>query len=139
MEWNDRYAIGIEQIDEQHKGLFRMVNRMAKIVQDGDFSRDQRACIEALVYLKRYTFIHFQDEEAYQLAIHYPQYEAHKKIHDDFRQLILDYEQRFADGQMTYDQVMELLNVLTRWLVTHIAHQDRLIAEFQRAQEREGA
>ena len=23
MEWNDRYAIGIEEIDNQHKALFR--------------------------------------------------------------------------------------------------------------------
>lgn len=133
MEWNDRYALGIEEIDHQHMALFRAVNRIVNIVENGDLSRDQRACAEALTYLKNYTFTHFQTEEAYQQSINYPQFEAHKKIHENFRALILDYEKSFEAKPLSRDEVLDFVNMLTEWLVNHITYQDQLIAKFLRS------
>lgn len=129
MEWKDRYSIGIKEIDDQHKALFRAVNRVVNIVEEGDLSRNQRACVEALVYLKNYTFTHFQTEEAYQQSINYPKFEAHKQIHDVFRALILEYEKKFAKGPLSSEAVMGFVQILTDWLIHHIMYQDQLIAE----------
>lgn len=128
MEWNDRYAIGIEEIDNQHKALFRAVNRVVTIVESGDLSRNQRACAEALIYLKNYTFTHFQTEEAYQQSINYPRFEEHKQIHYVFRTLILEFEKKFAGGPLSREAVMGFIQILTDWLVHHIMYQDQLIA-----------
>lgn len=128
MEWNDRYALGIEQIDYQHQELFRAINRINKILQEGDLSRNQRTCAEAIRFLKNYTWAHFQAEEDYQQSINYENYEQHKRVHDNFRATILEYEENFMEGPFTYESVLEFVNTLQFWLVNHILFQDQRIA-----------
>lgn len=127
MEWNERYALGIEEIDRQHRELFRAVNRVADIVAEGDLTRNQRICMDALLYLKNYTFTHFQTEEDYQRAIHYPHFDSHKQIHDEFRAAVLAYEEQLKSRPLTAEVVLELVRVMTDWLINHITHQDQLI------------
>jgi len=55
MEWNDRYRIGVEHIDKQHQGLFSAINRVLRILDERNYDRSKRACIEAIKYLKNYT------------------------------------------------------------------------------------
>lgn len=136
MEWNDRYALGIDQIDHQHQELFRTVNRIQNILQEGDLSRNQRTYIEALRFLKSYTLTHFHDEEAYQQSIHYEDYEHHKKLHDQFRENILQYEEKFKEEGLTHDSIQEFLNTLQFWLINHILLQDQCIAESLRKQKK---
>lgn len=128
MEWNDRYALGINLIDHQHQELFRAINRINKILQEGDFSRNHRACVEAIRFLKNYTWTHFQDEEAYQQSIHYQDYEQHKQTHEHFRSMILDYEEKLIQDSFTSESVLDFVNTLQFWLVNHIMFQDQRIS-----------
>lgn len=135
MEWNDRYALGIDLIDHQHQELFRAINRIQNILQEGDLSRNQRACTEAIRFLKNYTWIHFQAEEEYQQAIHYENYEQHKRIHDNFRAIIMEYEEKLDAGPLTQESVQVFINMLQSWLVNHILFQDQRITESLKTQK----
>lgn len=129
MEWNDSYCLGVALIDKQHRELFRAVNRIVSIVDEGDADRNQRACMEAIKYLKNYTLMHFQDEEEYQISVNYQNYEAHKQEHDDFREVILGYEARLAEESFSRDAVLDFLEVLCAWLVNHIQQEDQRIVK----------
>lgn len=129
MEWNDEYAIGIELIDHQHQELFRAVNRVKSILDQGDVTRNQRICIEALRFLKNYTLTHFREEEAYQQSIHYANFEQHKKFHAAFCAIISDYDRKFQECSFTHESISEFINVLQYWLINHILFQDQLIAK----------
>lgn len=71
IEWKDSMAIGIYNIDKQHKELVALIN-------DIDEAADQEATQAALSGLIRrffdYTMNHFRDEESLMDHETYPQY-----------------------------------------------------------------
>lgn len=34
MEWKEEYAIGVEEIDKEHQGLFKAVNRLSHVLKE---------------------------------------------------------------------------------------------------------
>ena len=127
MEWNDKYCIGVEHIDAQHKGLFTAINRVLRILEEKDAERSRRACIEAIKYLKNYTLQHFSDEEAYQREIAYSGYARHKAQHDDFIRAIAIKEAVMEADNYSRDSVQSLMDLLISWLVGHIMNSDQAI------------
>ena len=64
--WKDSYRLGVDQIDTQHRELFRMT---AELVSASKGTATEEDCQKALGFLKDYVIRHFRDEEAYQEAI----------------------------------------------------------------------
>ena len=52
LEWNERYSVGVESIDEAHKEIFSIVNRLRKAMRTGGNSKWTAS--EAIKYLKSY-------------------------------------------------------------------------------------
>lgn len=59
--WSDSYSVGIPEIDEQHKALFDLMERLHKAIAARQGSA---ACIEILKELVDYTRIHFARSRA---------------------------------------------------------------------------
>jgi hemerythrin len=97
VEWNDRYAVGIRQIDDQHKVLLRLINNLYLDCFNEDEGAKKRFTL-ALYGLVSYIKYHFAGEEQLLERINYPDYAAHKRKHDEFiRDLIEqieDFERR---------------------------------------------
>ena len=124
--WNDRYNIGVDIIDKQHKKLFRILNKLFILEQRKE--KSQWVCQEAIKYFKDHTLEHFQDEEEYMENIRYPGLQAQKRAHRIFVSKLeeLDLEQ-LDDNQQEY--LEELMEFLFGWLSNHILKSDKLIAE----------
>ena len=45
MVWDDSYALGVEQIDRQHRALFTAVNRVSSVLEQEDSQRNRRICM----------------------------------------------------------------------------------------------
>ncbi|MGE9984521.1 hemerythrin domain-containing protein [Desulfovibrio sp. SGI.169] len=88
LQWQDRFCIGVESIDEAHQELFRIINKLHRLVRMGD--RNVRwTAAEAVKYVRNYTLKHFQDEEAYMRSIGFRDYEAHKAVHAAMREDVI--------------------------------------------------
>ena len=48
--WEDRFNIGVDIIDKEHKKLFRIINRLFSA--NGQKSKSQWACQEGIKYFK---------------------------------------------------------------------------------------
>lgn len=72
LEWHERYEVGVESIDNAHKEIFRVINRLHKMIRVGGNTR--WAAAEAVKYLKTYVLKHFHDEEQYMLSIGFRDY-----------------------------------------------------------------
>lgn len=78
--WDNNYKIGIDAIDEQHKKLFVLVNKLYELDDEADFKQELK---QILYDFSDYMKTHFKDEEAYMESIGYPALIEHRKYHDN--------------------------------------------------------
>jgi hemerythrin len=124
--WKEEYSIGVPVIDEQHKALFDIVNRVQSLLGD-EFIVDKYDGIVAIINeLKEYTIYHFQTEEDYMLKIGYKKLFTQKVLHQDFVEKMnsIDFSQ-IDNDQNKY--LNEILYFVCDWLLMHILKEDKLI------------
>lgn len=124
--WKDRYNIGVEVIDKEHKKLFKIINKLFNFGEDEE--KSQWVCQEGIKYFKDHAVKHFADEEEYMESIHYSGLEMHKRIHDDFREKTIPaLEKELEQTDYSPDAVSHFLGVCTGWLLGHTLTDDRAI------------
>jgi len=74
LEWQTKLETGVEQIDNQHRELYRLVNL---VLDPGEETKVE----DTLKFLENYVVRHFTDEEALQVASQFPDLPEHKEIH----------------------------------------------------------
>lgn len=117
--WTPALATGLDTVDEEHRGLFDLVNELHEI-QQVDLRPESAVWI--LGRLKAYALNHFLHEEALMERIAFPEAEAHRELHRSFIQRVLDLEERVEQGDRYL--VPFILDFLKDWLVAHISEQD---------------
>lgn len=129
-EMKPEYFIGVELIDEEHKQLFAYANEAYELLHE-EFTPDKYDNIaDILDKLREYTKKHFADEEAYMESIQYKRLFTQKIQHQEFIDKLdeLDLE-HLGEEKNQDEQIAEILNFLTDWLVKHILNVDGLIGK----------
>lgn len=125
MTWNDSYSVGVKTIDQQHAGLFAMVNELHTAMMTGKAKSVVGALLEKLV---KYTVEHFDFEERMMQAAKYPNFEAHHARHVDLKQKVGDFLARYKSGDSAVN--IELLQFMSDWLTKHIQREDKQYSPF---------
>lgn len=134
LEWHERYEVGVESIDNTHREIFRVLNRLHKMLRMG--GNTQWAAAEAIKYLRTYVIKHFEDEEAYMRSIDFRDYEMHKAIHDGMRDRIVPrLYSRMESGSYSADTIDQFLTVCEKWLSKHILGHDRELLKYLQTEE----
>ena len=129
--WDDRYEIGIEMIDYQHKKLFDLVNRLYYLEDTGSYKEDLRVI---LYEFSDYMQTHFKDEEEYMLSISYPALEEHKQLHKE----IIEYLSQIIHTPAKLSIIKSKMKIVAkRALIDHIMEEDTKIKLFQLEEEAE--
>ena len=106
-EWDKRFNIGVDSIDNAHRKLFSIVRRLVHLSKDEN--NGQWACAEGIKYFKNYAIEHFTDEEAYMRSIGYNGYEMHKRLHDDMRYKTLPaLEKELTESDYSQESIISL-------------------------------
>ncbi|MCI8858373.1 MAG: bacteriohemerythrin [Lachnospiraceae bacterium] len=121
---------GIQQIDEEHKKLFALLNTTLELLQNEVLQDKYHQVQDILEELKQYADIHFVNEEAYMAAINDPELEIQKEQHMAFREKInhMDFSD-IAELEAQHETLEDLMRYLTRWLYQHILGSDILIGK----------
>ncbi len=126
IQWQDRFRIGVESVDEAHRRLFSIVQKIMDLYVEKH--EDKFACVEGIKYFKAYALKHFAEEEAYMRSIGYPGYRSHKRLHDKMRQDTLpSLERALYASDFSTQAVQRFIGVCTGWLTGHILVEDRAI------------
>jgi len=125
MQWKDEYSVEVEEIDNQHKVLVNTINDLYTGMKTGE---GKDALEKILNTLADYTVKHFSTEEKYMTQFGYPEYEDHKKEHENFVQKVGAFIEDFKRGKMLLS--LEILTFLKSWLADHITGTDRHYIEF---------
>lgn len=121
--WREEFALGISEIDEQHKKILAIINNLSEIFQ-GKKHHEQGIINQIIQELDDYANYHFQTEEKYFNLFNYQDTKAHTEIHDQYRQKITEWRQNYEkenDPKIFFD-VSEFLK---NWWVWHINNTDR--------------
>lgn len=130
MIWDDSFNIGVEIIDKAHQRLASIVSKMMDLAHDMEQEKKRWACEEGIKYFKSYTIKHFAEEEAYMRSIGYGELEAHKRIHDEMREVTIPgLERKLEESGYSEQAVEDLLGVCMGWLTGHIMIEDRKITQ----------
>lgn len=124
--WNNRYEMGIEFIDKEHRQLFSTINKLLKISEDEE--KSEWACREGVKFLKNHSLEHFEHEEAYMQSIDYGEYEIHKRLHDDFKDKTLPaLESEMEEMKYSPESIRHFLGVCIGWIISHTLTEDMAI------------
>ncbi|MCM1208265.1 MAG: hemerythrin family protein, partial [Ruminococcus sp.] len=124
--WQDRFNIGVDVIDKEHRKLFKIINKLFAFGEDEE--KSQWVCQEGIKYFKDHAVKHFADEEAYMESINYSGLQIHKRIHDDFREKTIPaLQEELERSGYSEDAVSHFLGVCTGWLLGHTLIEDRAI------------
>jgi hemerythrin len=118
---------GINEIDEEHRQLFKMIRETHELVSNGGCSA--AAARNLVTTLREYALNHFAHEEAYMEKIHDCELERQKKEHNKFRAKLDQYDLEKITDENDAKVVSELLEYVTRWLYGHIIGSDLMIGK----------
>lgn len=120
--WDTKLETGIEVIDAQHQRIVEYINDL----EIAKMKLDKTKVNEIIEQLIDYTQSHFGFEEEMLEEAGYKFLKPHKKVHELFIRRVTDFTIRSAKGE---DIVDELHSMLSKWLVNHIANEDRDYAD----------
>ncbi len=124
-EWRDEYRVGVKLVDQQHRKLVSLVDELHEAMKSGKGSEGARRVLRGLV---DYTKTHFQTEEDYMKTHSYPNFQSHKKAHEDLAKQAEELLLQVENGKLTVP--IETSKFLKDWLDTHILVTDKKMGNF---------
>jgi len=128
LEWTAALAVGIEEIDAQHRELFLRVAR----VRDAAFSGDASEVDRTLAFLQQYVEFHFAAEERFMAEQRFPGLERHREEHAWLLQAVGEIEADHRRDGPTAGATARVERFLSDWVRTHIGVTDLGMARFVR-------
>ncbi|MFT4171941.1 MAG: bacteriohemerythrin [Rhodocyclaceae bacterium] len=123
IRWSDDLSVGNRTIDEDHRTLFEMMDRLHDAMRLG---KGTEAVGPLLAELVRYTETHFRREEHLMRQMGYANYAIHKAEHDRLMREVRELQARCASGAVTLS--LKVHTFLTDWLRNHIMSMDKQMA-----------
>lgn len=134
-EFTDDCLIHIDEIDNEHRRLFQMVNEAISLTKD---TTDVAPITNNLIAnLKDYAATHFAHEEAYMESINDPELPMQRTEHTAFANKINDFVLDTTSEETARASLQELLAYLAHWLFNHILSSDMMIGKMPSKQKRD--
>jgi methyl-accepting chemotaxis protein len=128
--WDDSFVTNIRIIDARHRRLFETINRLIDACDQG---KGQEVLAKSLAFLSDYTIKHFSEEEELQQKYGYPEYVAHRQLHENFKKTVREFAAELEAKGPSEDLIAKLKKEVGGWLVTHVKAVDAKLAAFLRA------
>lgn len=124
VEWRDEFLLGIKELDEQHRQLFRIATDIHALLRNQLITDKYDQILKLISELKDYTVFHFTSEEQYMKSIGYRKFFSHKVEHDDFIEKIngVDLDKIDRDHEQ---YLLEILDFILKWISDHILETDK--------------
>ncbi len=123
LRWKDEYLTQVEEIDDQHRRLFDLVNGIYDMMRLG---RGQESIVEALTELFEFTRFHFGTEEKFMADSSYQGTVPHAEEHGRLLDQIRDLRCEVRDSRIVMS--MNEIYFLKDWLLVHFQGPDKGLA-----------
>ena len=125
INWKNEFSVGVKEMDEQHKKLLDMINRL---IEEQHTLTDPKTIADLLTEMTDYAQVHFQAEEFLMAEYGYEQISAQEKQHQAFIDKTISFYSASDIGPNVLS--VALLDYLGSWLVGHILQEDMKYKNF---------
>ena len=122
--WKETYSVGSQVLGGHHKQIFRVISELdlGQRLSAGPHVRNY-----LLLLLNKYAEIHFQTEEVYMENVAFAGLEAHRKLHQTYRDKIAEFSRKSLRSSEGISG--EFVAYLYSWWIGHILEEDKKYAE----------
>ncbi len=124
LEWDDKYSVGVAQIDDQHKLIFSAINELFDVINTNDPEKYLKGVVDELL---KYKNIHFATEEKYFEMFNYEGTKKHEERHKQFSEELEALIEKYPKYTMEF--AFELVDFVENWLIDHIMNTDQKYKE----------
>ncbi len=125
--WTEDLAVGVSEIDLQHRELFTRVDLLLDACNQG---KGKHEVGHLLGFLEDYVLTHFGVEERLMIDRGYPAFREHKTEHDYFISQLNQLKLKFRADGAAVNVVLLAVNMSVSWLQNHIRKTDKAVGEF---------
>ncbi len=125
INWKNEFSVGVKEMDEQHKKLLGMINRL---IAEQHTLTDPKTIAELLTEMTDYAQVHFRAEEYLMAEYGYDQKKQQELQHQAFIDKTISFYSASDMGPNVLS--VALLDYLGSWLVGHILKEDMKYKEF---------
>jgi len=124
ISWNERFSVGVKEIDLQHRGLLDIINQIIDSIEKENEWQTTSTILNSLI---NYAYNHFATEERYMKEAKYPEFLWHVGLHLEFIRKAFAFSQEISlKGP---DIQREMLQYLAGWYSSHVLGIDRQYME----------
>ncbi len=125
INWNDSYSVGNTEMDEQHKKLIAIINKLFKSFKEGNAQEILHDILQEMI---DYANFHLNSEEKLMFKYNYPQKEEHEKLHQSFRDKTSELKNLLNSSSK--DAHYKMIEYLKTWWTNHILVEDMKYSDF---------
>lgn len=122
IKFEDSHLVGVEELDEQHRNLVYLVNRLNEALQRDESSEFVMQVLEELLAA---TTHHFATESRYMTSCHFPDQVKHEAEHAQLVNEAQHFKEQFKQGRE-----LLVLQSLKDWLLGHITYSDKRMGAY---------
>ena len=124
LEWEEKYSVEVEEIDNQHKRMFAVINELMDLISTNTPEEHLGEITDGLINYKKF---HFATEEKYFKEFNYEGAEEHIQKHKEFNDKLSLLREKYPKN--TIDFAFELVDFLEDWLINHLMVVDQKYKE----------
>ena len=128
MTWSNKYSVGVELLDNQHKSMMKALNELHAASMRGKAKEVAGPLIRQIVSI---AGEHFAAEVRLMESIRFPGLAAHRAKHSELAAKFGELASRHEKGDGTV--YIQLLYFMRDWLTKHVQNDDQEYAGWRRA------
>jgi len=113
--WEDKYSVEVEELDNQHKRMFAIINELLDLIESNTPEEHLGEVVEGLIKYKKF---HFATEEKYFKEFNYDDADDHIKKHHEFNDKLEIMKAKYP--KYTVEFAFDLIDFLEDWLINHV-------------------
>ena len=125
IEWVEGLEVGIEEIDQQHHNLVRLINAVDERRKKGGLRDSANKIIYTLLAFAKF---HFRTEETLMIDYDYPGYQKQKDEHEQMLARLEKFHGKAEKGE-TVDY-FTINNFLCDWFLRHLSSSDMKYVDY---------
>jgi hemerythrin len=123
--WNEKFSVGMENMDDQHKRFLNLLNNLGDEIQGENGVEMVQTAIDRLF---TYAVFHFLAEEKILFTCGYPEIEQQRREHSYFVKQVKEMEANHQGGNLVH--LGSVVSFLRDWFINHIMIEDKKYAAF---------